>query len=104
MREIRTPSDWIPEQYETVTLVTSDGRRVRGAMKEEDAFSILVMDAVGERLQGYLKSTLKEVVHEKVSLMPAYGPERLNETQLNDLVGYLTTLREAPVAPTISSR
>jgi putative heme-binding domain-containing protein len=104
VREIRAPSEWIPERYETVTLVMSDGRRVRGAMKDEDAFSILVMDVVGERLQGYLKSTLKEVVYEKVSLMPAYGPERLNETQLNDLVGYLTTLREAPAAPATSAR
>jgi len=104
VREIRTPSEWIPEQYETVTLVMGDGRRVRGAMKDEDAFSILVMDVVGERLQGYLKSTLKEVVYEKVSLMPAYGPERLNDAQLNDLVGYLTTLREAPAAPIPSAR
>jgi putative heme-binding domain-containing protein len=104
VREIRTPSEWIPERYETVTLVMGDGRRVRGVMKDEDAFSIQVMDAIGERLQGYLKSSLKDVIYEKVSLMPGYGPDRLNETQLNDLVGYLTTLREAPAAPTTSSR
>lgn len=103
VREIRTPSEWIPERYETVTLVMNDGRRVRGAMKDEDAFSIQIMD-VRERLQGYLKSSLKEVIHEKDSLMPAYGPDRLNDTQLNDLVGYLTTLREAPPAPATPSR
>ena len=103
VREIRTPSEWIPERYETVTLVMSDGRRVRGAMKDEDAFSIQVMD-VRERLQGYLKSSLKEVIYEKDSLMPAYGPDRLNDTQLNDLIGYLTTLREAPPAPATPSR
>jgi putative heme-binding domain-containing protein len=102
VREIRSPSEWIPENYETVTVVTSDGRRVRGAMKNEDPFSIQVMD-VGERLQGFLKSSLKEVIYEKVSLMPAYGPDRFNDAQLNDLVGYLTTLREAP-ASTPSSR
>jgi len=104
VREIRTPSEWIPERYETVTLVMSDGRRVRGAMKDEDAFSIQVMDVIGERLQGYLKSSLKEVIYEKASLMPAYGPERFNDAQLNDLVGYLSTLREAPAASTTSSR
>jgi putative heme-binding domain-containing protein len=103
MREIRTPSEWIPERYETVTLVMRDGRRVRGAIKDEDAFSIQVME-VGERLQGYVKSSLQEVIHEKESLMPAYGPDRLNDTQLNDLVGYLTTLREAPATPATSSR
>jgi putative heme-binding domain-containing protein len=99
VREIRNPSEWIPERYETVTLVMNDGRRVRGAMKDEDAFSILVMD-VSERLQGYPKSSLKEVIYDKTSLMPAYGADRLNEAQLSDLVGYLTTLREAPASAT----
>jgi putative heme-binding domain-containing protein len=103
VREIREPSAWIPERYETVTLVTSDGRRVRGVIKDEDAFSIQVME-VGERLQGYAKKTLKEVIHDKESLMPAYGPDRLNEAQLDDLVGFLTTLREAPAASTTASR
>jgi putative heme-binding domain-containing protein len=103
VREIRAPSEAIPEKYETVTLVLSDGRRVRGAMKNEDAFSIQIMD-VRERLQGYLKAGLKEVVYERTSLMPPYGPDRLNDAQLDDLVGYLTTLREATLASTPSSR
>jgi hypothetical protein len=29
--------------------------------------------------------------------MPAYGPERLNDSDLNDLVGYLSTLRGVDV-------
>ena len=92
VREIRTPSEWIPPAYETVTLVTKDGQRIRGIKKNEDVFSIQVMD-VRERIQGYLKSNLQEVIYEKTSLMPMFGPERLNETDLNDLVAYLTTLR-----------
>jgi putative heme-binding domain-containing protein len=100
VREIRTPSEWIAPRYETVTVVLKDGRRIRGAMKNEDVFSIQVMD-FRERLQGFLKSNLKEVIYEKVSLMPEYGQDRLNDSQLNDLVGYLTTLREArPIAGT----
>ncbi len=102
VREIRTPSEWVPPGFETVTVVTTDGQKVRGAKKNEDAFSIQVMD-VRERLQGYLKSKVREVVYEKDSLMPAYGPERLNESDLNDVVGYLTTLRE-PVPTTSSPR
>ena len=27
-----------------------------------------------ERIQGYLKSDLQEVIYEKASLMPAFGP------------------------------
>jgi putative heme-binding domain-containing protein len=94
IREIRTPAEWVPPTFETVTLVTKDGQRVRGAKKNEDVFSIQVMDN-RERIQGYTKSTLQEVVYEKGSLMPAFPPNRLNDGDLNDLVGYLTTLRGA---------
>ena len=91
-REIRTPSEWIAPAFETVTIVTKDGQRIRGAKKGEDVFSIQIMDT-RERLQGYRKSDLQEVIYEKASLMPAYPPERLNDSDLTDLVGYLSTLR-----------
>ena len=92
VREIRTPSDWIPPVYETVTLVTKDGQKIRAIKKNEDVFSIQIMDA-RERIQGHLKSSLQEIIYEKTSLMPVYGPDRLSDSDLNDLVGYLSTLR-----------
>ena len=98
-REIRTPSEWLGPAFETVTIVTKDGRRVRGAKKAEDVFSIQVMDT-RERIQGYLKSDLREVVYEKTSLMPEYPAARLNDADLTDIIGYLGSLRgEAGAAP-----
>ena len=94
VREIRTPSEWFAPGYETVTLVTKDGQRIRGTRKNEDVFSIQIMD-LHERIQGYLKSDLKEVIYEKDSLMPAFTTSRLSDSDLNDLVGYLTSLRGA---------
>jgi putative heme-binding domain-containing protein len=91
-REIRTPSEWIPPNFETVTVVTRDGQRIRGIKKNEDVFSIQVMD-LRERIQGYLKSTLQEVLYEKNSLMPVFGQARLSDSDLNDMVGYLMSLR-----------
>ena len=41
-----------------VTLVTKDGQKIRGVKKNEDVFSIQVMDT-RERIQGYLKSSLR---------------------------------------------
>src|SRR5262245_25363393 len=70
-REIRTPSEWIPTSYETVTIVTKDGQRVRGAKKNEDLYSIQVMD-VRERIQGFLKADVQDIVREKASLMPEF--------------------------------
>jgi putative heme-binding domain-containing protein len=102
VREIRAPNEVLAPNYETVTLVMKDGQRVRGTKKNEDTFSIQIMDQK-ERIQGYLKSDLQEVIYEKNSLMPAYGPERLIDGDLNDLVGYLSTLRgvdvKIPVQP-----
>ena len=94
VREIRTPSEWMPPGYEAVTLVTKDGQKIRGVKKNEDLFSIQIMDA-RERIQGYLKKDLEQVIFEKASLMPAYGTERLSDNDLNDLIGYLRTLRGA---------
>jgi hypothetical protein len=79
-----------------VTVVTKDGQKVRGTKKNEDVFSVQVMD-MRERLQGYLKSNVQDVVVEKASLMPPYTAQRLSDTDLNDLIGYLTTLRGADV-------
>jgi putative heme-binding domain-containing protein len=96
IREIRTPHEWIPPAFETVTITTKDGQKIRGVKKNEDAFSIQVMDT-RERIQGYLKSDV-EVTYDKNSLMPAFDPNRLSDSDLNDVVGYLTTLRGYDVA------
>ncbi len=90
--EIRTPSEWMPPGYEAVTLVTKDGQKIRGVKKNEDTFTIQIMDA-RERLQGYRKAELQQLVFDKTSLMPEYGKERLTDSDLNDLIGYLRTLR-----------
>lgn len=91
VREIRTPSEWIPPAWESVTVVTKDGQKIRGVKKNEDAFSVQVMD-MRERIQGYLKSNA-EVTLEKASLMPPFDAKRLPESDLTDLIGYLSTLR-----------
>jgi putative heme-binding domain-containing protein len=95
IREIRRPSEWMPAGYESVTLVTRDGQTIRGVKKNEDVISIQIMD-VRERIQGFRKSDLQQVVFEKSSTMPEYGPGRLSASDLDDLVGYLGTLRGAP--------
>lgn len=92
LSKLRGTSDFIRPGYEPVTVLTRDGERVRGVKKNEDEFSIQIMD-VRERLQGYLKASLAEVRIEKQSLMPVYGPDRLNDRDADDLVQYLSALR-----------
>jgi mono/diheme cytochrome c family protein len=48
-----------------------------------------------ERLQGYLKADLQELTRVDRSLMPQFGSDRLSDSDLDDLLRYLGTLRDA---------
>jgi putative heme-binding domain-containing protein len=72
-------------------LVTRDGQQIRGT-QSEDTFSIQIMDT-NERLQGVLKANLREIIRDEKSLMPDFGPDRLSDRDLNDLLAFLGTLR-----------
>jgi putative heme-binding domain-containing protein len=78
--------------YEPVTLTPQDGTTVVGVKKNEDLFSVQIMDT-RERIQGYDKSTLKQVQNNPRSAMPAFGSNRISESDLDDLIRYLQTLR-----------
>ena len=89
---IRRASAAFAAGYEPVTIVTRDGRQVRGVRKGEDAYSIQIMDT-RERLQGYVKADLREVTRDSQSLMPSFGPDRVSDRDLDDLLAFLGTLR-----------
>lgn len=92
--KIRGSTTSVRPGYELVTLVLRDGSRIQGVAKNEDAFSIQIMELSG-RIQGYLKTDLQEVIHEPRPLMPVYGTAQLNDSELDDLLTYLCTLRGA---------
>ena len=75
-----------------MTLTTPEGQQVRGVKKNEDLFSVQIMDT-RERIQGYLRGSLKDVTNGTRSAMPVYTAEMLSESDLDDLVRYLETLR-----------
>jgi cytochrome c oxidase cbb3-type subunit III len=92
VRRIRGAVEDHAEGYEPVTLVTPSGQQIQAAKKNEDLFSIQVMDT-RERIQGYLKTDMKEVKDVKPSLMPTYDVSRLSESDLDDVLAYLATLK-----------
>lgn len=91
-REIRRPAEVIPVGFETVTVVTKDGKRIRGARKNEDTFSIQLMTG-SEDILSFSKKDVDVVPETDRSLMPAYGAERLSDPDLIDIVRYLRSLR-----------
>lgn len=78
--------------YDTVTVVTRAGERIVGIARNEDTFSVQLLDT-NQQLHLLLKSDLESVEHERKSLMPAYAEEALSEADLRDLVAYLGSLR-----------
>ena len=96
-RQIRGLVEDIRPGFEPVTVRTQEGRAVRGTRKNEDLFSIQIMDS-SERLQGFVKSNVGQVTEEKRTLMPAYTVDQLNDRDLDDLLRYLGTLRGTTAA------
>jgi putative heme-binding domain-containing protein len=84
------PSADVPEEFEGVTVVLHDGSRVRGIRINEDTFSIQLRDSA-QQIRMFQKDDLREVIHEKQSLMPAY--RQLAPADLDSLVAYLASLR-----------
>jgi putative heme-binding domain-containing protein len=81
-----------PIEWDTVTVVTNDGKQIIGTAKNEDEFSIQLLGQ-DEQLYLLFKKDLSEVRHERRSLMPAYTEQTLGATELRDLLSYLTGLQ-----------
>ena len=92
VRRIRGAIEDFAPGFEPVTLVPPSGQPIHGVKKNEDLFSIQIMDT-RERIQGFIKSDMREVKNETKSAMPPFGPDRLSDRDLDDLVQYLQTLR-----------
>lgn len=78
--------------YEPVTVTPPDGPPIHGVKKNEDLFSVQIMDS-RERIQGYEKDKMQAVVDDKKSAMPIFGPDRLSQSDVDDIVRYLQGLR-----------
>jgi putative heme-binding domain-containing protein len=78
--------------YEPVTLTPAAGGPIVGVKKNEDLFSIQIMDT-RERIQGYEKDKLKAVANNARSAMPPFASDRIPDRDLDDLLRYLQTLR-----------
>jgi putative heme-binding domain-containing protein len=91
-RRIRGGVEGFRLGYEPVTLTPQTGQPIRGVKKNEDLFSVQIMDT-GERIQGYEKDKMKAVENGTRSAMPIFSSNRLSDADLDDLLRYLQTLR-----------
>jgi len=86
------PEADLPVNYRGIRVVTSSGETVAGVRLNEDDISIQLRDT-RDNLRSFLKDNLKEIRRDDPSLMPAYG-SILTRKELEDLIAYLSSLRE----------
>ena len=86
------PNADVTPGYNTITVVTKDGKTIVGVQRGFDDFSAQLMDAA-ENFHSFEKSEVTSVKREIRSLMPANYRGLFGEKELNDLLAYLVSLR-----------
>jgi cytochrome c oxidase cbb3-type subunit III len=80
-----------PQEYETITVVTADGKEIKGVALNEDSFSVQMMDS-SEQIYLLDKDKLRSFNKTRESMMPKYNPDVLSSKDLEDIVAYLVTV------------
>jgi putative heme-binding domain-containing protein len=86
--EIVKPNRVEPPGYRSAALITHDGNRLEGIIRNEDNFSVQLQTRDGG-FHFLEKSDLQSVEHLGRSPMPTNYGERLSTSELNDLVSFL---------------
>lgn len=80
-----------PQEYETITVVTADGKEIKGVALNEDSFSVQMIDSA-EEIHLLEKDKLRLFKKSRESMMPQYKSDILSDRDLGDIVAYLTRL------------
>ncbi len=94
---IVNPDKSMRKGYETVEVRLSSGELVRGVKKNEDTFSIQIMDEQ-EKLYMLLKQDVNEIKAPHKSLMPV---AHLSAPELDNVIAFLKTPGSGDLAPTV---
>ncbi len=87
------PTKEFAQEYETVTVVTPNGKEIKGVTLNEDSFSLQVMDTA-EQIHLFDKDKLRSIKKSRESLMPTYAAGTLSDQDLGDIIAYLLEVAE----------
>jgi cytochrome c oxidase cbb3-type subunit 3 len=79
----------VPRGYQPVEVVTADGKRLSGVIKNENNFSMQILDS-SNQIQLFTRDELREVVYKSESLMPGNYDRVLTAVELQDLLAFLS--------------
>jgi putative heme-binding domain-containing protein len=88
LRQSLTQEGPIPPGYRPIKVVTAKGETVEGIAKNEDGFSVQLLD-YHDKLHLYDTTELREITHGKVSLMPHDYDKVLTTEEYQDLLAML---------------
>jgi cytochrome c oxidase cbb3-type subunit 3 len=80
-----------PQEYESVTATTADGKEIKGVTLNEDSFSVQIMD-VNEQIHLLEKDKLRSFQKSRQSAMPKYAADVLSDKDLEDIVAFLSNV------------
>jgi putative heme-binding domain-containing protein len=80
-----------PQEYESVTAVTEDGKEIKGVTLNEDSFTVQIMDS-SEQVHLLQKDKLRAFQKSRNSAMPTYKPDLLSDKDLDDIIAFLASV------------
>ena len=91
LESIAQPSKVISDQYEAVTIVTSDGRVVTGRIVNLNGDNLMLSPDMFDpnRMTNVKRADIEEITRSPVSLMPEGLLNTLKEDEVLDLMAYL---------------
>jgi putative heme-binding domain-containing protein len=85
------PTKEFAQEYESVTVVTANGKEIKGVSLNEDSFTVQIMDR-GEQIHLLEKSKLRSFQKTRQSAMPKYNADTLSDKDLDDLLAFLVSV------------
>jgi cytochrome c oxidase cbb3-type subunit III len=79
------------QEYESVTVVTADGKEIKGVTVNEDSFSVQIMDST-DHIHLLEKDKLKSFKKTRTSAMPKYGADLLSDRDIDDILAFLSSV------------
>jgi len=79
------------QEYETITVVTADGKEIKGVALNEDNFSVQMIDS-NEQIHLLDKDKLRSFSKSRDSLMPKYKTDVLSDKDLEDILAFLSSV------------
>jgi putative heme-binding domain-containing protein len=90
---LTTPKPHPPRGFQPVTAVTKDGRTIRGVLKNQHNFSLQILGD-DDKLHLLVPEEIASLQRPDASIMPADVDKRLTAEEFQDLLAYLSRLRE----------